>query len=217
MKRMIYFVTGTDTGAGKTHVTALIVRALRAAGREARAIKPIETGWPLAPGTDPVSGTDAAVLAKASGRTIGETVMLRFALPRSPKAAAQAEGIEIDPKALVDWCRSRAGEPLLVEGAGGWMVPIEGRMRMRELAAGIGAEVVVVAKAGLGTINHAILTAESVQMTSRLVGVILSRRPEDEIAFARENAAEIAAQTGARVAIVPDDLEQIVGWFAATR
>lgn len=204
---MIYFVTGTDTGAGKTHVTAALVTALRAAGRAARAVKPIETGWD--PGT-----SDADRLAEASGRSLAETALYVLAAPRSPRAAAALEGRALDADAVARWCRDQDGDPLLVEGAGGWMVPISDTARMQELAAAIGARVIVVGRAGLGTINHCVLTVEAVQRVARLDGVILSRRPEDDLDFARENANEIARQTQARVAIVPEDMADIVAWFS---
>lgn len=205
---MSYFVTGTDTGVGKTHVTAALVRALRGAGRTANAVKPIETGW-----NPPTS--DAARLATASGRSVDQTVFLRFAQPRSPSSAAAAEDRLIDLAAVIGWCRQQPGDPLFVEGAGGWMVPIRGPQRMRDLAAGLSAPVVVVGRAGLGAINHGILTIEAVAQTATVAGAILSRRPDDDLDFARDNAREIAAQTGARVALIPDDLDQILTWFAA--
>lgn len=208
---MIYFVTGTDTGVGKTHVTALLVRALRRDGFPARGIKPIETGWP--DGDEATTETDAAKLAAASEQETNASVLLRFAAPRSPRAAAAAEGRSIDIEAVVTWCHAQSGTPLFVEGAGGWMVPIGETSRMRDLAGALEATVVVVARAGLGTINHAILTVESVQRTAPLFGVILSRRDEDDLSFARENADEIAGQTGARVAILPDDHAVIEAWF----
>ena len=188
--------------------------------------------------------TDAAKLAAASGRETDESVLLRFAAARSPRAAAAAEARSlsripegnlqglcsvsrilregdtcsrsqsIDLGTVVSWCRAQRETPLFVEGAGGWMVPIGERSRMRDLASALDATVIVVARAGLGTINHAILTVEAVHRTSPLHGVILSRRVEDDPSFARENADEIAAQTGARVAILPDDQAAIEAWFA---
>jgi dethiobiotin synthetase len=200
---MIYFVTGTDTGVGKTHVTAALVAGLRTRGRPARAVKPIETGWNE-------TTSDAAALAAASERSLDETILWRLALPRSPSAAARAEGRSIDPRALLAWCRARDADPLLVEGAGGWMVPILDRWRMRDLAEGLDAPVVIVGRAGLGTINHCVLTAEAAPSAH---GIILSRRPDDDLDFARENAAEIRVQICRPVAIFPDDLDAILGWF----
>lgn len=205
---MRYFVTGTDTGVGKTHVTAAITTELRRRGRAARAVKPIETGW--TPGD-----TDAERLAQASGTDLDQTVWRTFAVPRSPKAAAMVEGRSIDPDELVSWCLAQRGDPLFIEGAGGWLVPIVGRTRMADLAVAVADAVIVVARAGLGTINHALLTVESIGHRAPLAGVVLSRRPEDDLGFARENADEITAQTGARVAIMPDDHEPLVSWFDA--
>ena len=199
---MIYFVTGTDTGAGKTHVTAAIVHGLRAAGREARAIKPIETGWNQAT-------SDAARLAQASARSIDDSVYMRFALARSPQAAAAAEGRAIDLDDVIEWCRAQSGDPLLIEGAGGWRVPIGGRREYAELARSLDAQVIVVGRAGLGTINHSVLTLDAAQ--ARIA--VLSRLPTDDLGFARDNARAIEEMTGARVAIVPDDLPTILGWF----
>lgn len=203
---MKYFVTGTDTGVGKTHVTAAMTTGLRQAGRDARAIKPIETGWTL--GT-----TDAEQLAAASGQPLAETIWKTFMAPRSPKAAAALERQSIDCAALATWCAARSGDPLFVEGAGGWEVPICPDVRMGDLALQVADGVIIVGRAGLGTVNHSILTIEAVTRRMPLAGVVLSRRPDEALAFTRENADEIAAQTGARVAIYPDDAHDILGWF----
>lgn len=199
MKR---FVTGTDTGVGKTYVTRRLVAELRLAGRPAVAIKPIETGWDEAT-------SDARLLADASGRTIEETVHVRFAAPRSPRAAAMAEGRQIDFDALVAWCRVQPGGPLFIEGAGGWAVPIDHR-RMADLALATADTILVVARAGLGTINHAVLTIEAARQVRPVEAVILSCRPEDDVGFARENAQAIAELTGTYAALFPHDLGAIL-------
>ena len=206
---MKYFVTGTDTGVGKTHVTAALVTALRTQGRDARAIKPIETGW------EP-STSDAARLAAVSGTPIAQTIWKTFAAPRSPRSAAALEGQTIDVMALARWCDEQSGEPLFIEGAGGWLVPIAGGYRMRDLAAAIGSSVVIVARAGLGTVNHTLLTLESIEQRAAITGTILSRLPSDDLEFARDNAAEIASATATPIAIFPDDLATIVSWFAGS-
>ncbi len=203
---MRYFITGTDTGVGKTHVTVALTTELRKAGRPARAIKPIETGW--TPGS-----TDAEQLAAASAESLRHTLWRSFRAPRSPKAAAALEGQVIAEDALISWCLEQQGDPLFIEGAGGWMVPIGGGLRMSDLATRAAEAVIVVGRAGLGTVNHSVLTAEAVARQAPLAGVVLSRRPDDELAFARENAAEIFEQTGARVALFPDDEHEILGWF----
>ncbi|MBK9035062.1 MAG: dethiobiotin synthase [Myxococcales bacterium] len=203
---MKYFVTGTDTGVGKTHVTAALVTGLRAAGRRARAVKPIETGWDA-------ETSDAARLALASDVPIELTIWRALQAPRSPKAAAALEGRPIDAPALVHWCATQAGDPLFIEGAGGWMVPISEAVSMRDVAVEAADAVIVVGRAGLGTVNHSLLTIAAVQQRMAMMGLILSRHPDESLEFARENADEIAVQTGARVGIFPDDLGAIFDWF----
>lgn len=206
---MKYFVTGTDTGVGKTHVTAALVTALRAQGRAARAVKPIETGW------DP-STSDALRLAQVSGMPLTDTIWLTLEAPRSPKSAAALAGVHIDLLELTRWCSARSADPLFIEGAGGWLVPIDGGYRMRDLAAAVASSVVVVARASLGTVNHTLLTLESIEQRAAITGTILSRRPEDDLDFARDNAAELASSTATPVALFPDDLPTIVSWFAGS-
>ena len=92
-------------------------------------------------------------------------------------------------------------------------MPICKDVRMSDLAVRIADAVIIVARAGLGTVNHSILTIEAVAQRAPLTGVVLSRRPEDAVDFTRENADEIAAQTGARVAVFPDDESEILAWF----
>lgn len=206
---MKYFVTGTDTGVGKTHVTAALVTALRVQGRGACAIKPIETGW------DPPR-SDAAALAAVSGRALGDSIWLTLAAPRSPKSAAALEARAIDPLELARWCDEQSGDPLFIEGAGGWLVPIAHGYRMRDLAVAVASSVVLVARAGLGTVNHTLLTLESIEQRAAISGTILSRLPTDDLDFARDNAAEIASATATPVAIFPDDLATIVTWFSGS-
>lgn len=205
---MKIFVTGTDTGVGKTEVTAALVRALRQQGQDARAIKPVETGWVA-------ETSDAARLAAASGRTIEETVGRTFRAPRAPNVAARLEGGSLDLDDLVGWCAAQAGAPLLIEGAGGWVVPIDHR-RTSELAARTAEAVLVVARAGLGTINHSVLTVEAARAALPIAGIVLSRRPDEDLDFATENATEIEAMTGERCAVYPDQLEVVVSWFRLT-
>lgn len=204
---MKYFVTGTDTGVGKTHVTSALVAGLRAAGRGARAVKPIETGWVA-------ETSDATRLAAASGIPLELTIWRALQAPRSPKAAAAHEGRPIDTRALIHWCATQAGDPLFIEGAGGWLVPIAEGVSMRDVAVEAADAVIVVGRAGLGTVNHSLLTIAAVEQRMAMMGLILSRHPDESLAFARENADEISAQTGARVGVFPDDLGVIFDWFS---
>ena len=152
---MIRFVTGTDTAVGKTVAAAALARAELAAGRRVAYCKPVQTG--LRPGEP----GDAGYVAATAGVAVTEGLRLEEAL--APAVAAERDGIKVDVDALVSWCRHQAGgvDMLLVEGAGGLLVPLAEDTTMADLATWLGAEVVVVTRPGLGTLNHTALTVEA--------------------------------------------------------
>ena len=151
------FLTGTDTGVGKTFVVALLARALRRAGLDTVALKPICSG----------DRGDAEVLCAACDGELGldEVNPLWFQSPVAPHLAARHEGRTISIPALEAWFRSvSAGrKSVLVEGAGGWLVPIADRTLVADLAAALGLPVIVVVADRLGCVNHALLTIESIR------------------------------------------------------
>jgi dethiobiotin synthetase len=151
------FVTGTDTDVGKTHVTALLARAARAAGRSVVACKPVASGVPAGE-----VGGDAEALGRAAGHP--PLTWATFAAPLSPHRAALLEG-RGPPPDLLDRLRALAADVVLVEGAGGWRVPVslEPPLWMEDLARATGGEVVVVAADRLGVLNHALLTVDAVR------------------------------------------------------
>ena len=191
-------VVGTDTSAGKTVVAASIVAALRARGMQIGALKPVATG--VEPGD---TGEDATLLARAAERDPRDALLASFQLPRSPLAAARAEDRALDLDALLRAIRERAAglDLLVVEGVGGLLVPLTERATVRDLARRIDAPVLVVGRAGLGTINHCGLTIESARGAGLDVcGVVLSDVDgTTDASFAGENAAQIEAQCGVRV------------------
>jgi dethiobiotin synthetase len=159
----ILFVTGTDTGVGKTYVACGLLRALRAAGRAVAARKPAETG--CAPGAGEVLfPADAAALREAAGAAepLAAVCNVRLAEPLAPAVAAARAGVAIDFERLCADCLARAAEVdvLVVEGAGGLLVPLAGPRSFADLARDIGAELLLVVGARLGAINHALLTVE---------------------------------------------------------
>lgn len=162
---MIRFVTGTDTGVGKTVASAWLAAAAREAGRSVRYVKPVQTG--LAPGA---SGGDADFVRAATGVQADE--LLRFAEPLAPAVAAERAGTPIDFGGLFSEVRALADacEELIVEGAGGLLVPLAGDQMMADLAAALDAELIVVARPGLGTLNHTALTLEAARRRSLTVG-----------------------------------------------
>ncbi len=192
------FVTGTDTGVGKTFVSCALIRAARAAGYSVFAFKPIETGCVNG------VGEDQTTLAAAAGDVVRGTY--RLAIPAAPWVAAQAEGVEIDLDRVGAELIAGAAtaDRVLVEAAGGWRVPITKTGDTSALARLCGLPVLVVARAGLGTINHTLLTIEAIQRDElTIAGVVLSLRAGEDPAFAESNAQQICARSGIQVSVWP--------------
>jgi dethiobiotin synthetase len=155
---MSYFVTGTDTGVGKTYVTARLVETLRSGGHDVVACKPICCG----------GREDAEILAKASGGLPIDLVNpFHFEMPLAPAAAGMLEGREIPTEEILAACRHllTEHESVVFEGIGGWQVPINRELTVAGLAARLGVPVIVVVANRLGALNHARLTVEAVQAT----------------------------------------------------
>jgi dethiobiotin synthetase len=161
-RRLDFFITGTDTGVGKTMVTAALLAALRSRGTDAVAMKPVQTG--AVRGRSP----DLDFCAKVSGWKIrrdefDDLCPYRFPMPASPHLAARVAGRNIRPRNIIAAFRrlQQKHESVLVEGAGGLLVPLTTGFDQRDLIAELGLPVVVVCRAGLGTLNHTLLTAEA--------------------------------------------------------
>jgi dethiobiotin synthetase len=158
-----FLVTGTDTSVGKTVVAAALVKALRAEGVRALGFKPAQTGPPLA---DDGQLSDAEVLAIASGEHSPLAVpVLDLLEPLAPAVAADRAGIRVSPAEIeekIERLRSE-GYTLVIEGAGGVLVPLLWDYTVIDIAERFKLEAVVVARAGLGTLNHIMLTAAMLQ------------------------------------------------------
>ena len=196
------FVTGTDTGVGKTEVSRqLAIDAVRQ-NRAVFAYKPIETG--CAVGADgALIAADGERLADAAGswQAGDDVTMFRFRLPAAPLVAGRAEQAIVDLTAIERQVRQHSDrEVILVEGAGGWRVPITETEDMGSLAKRLGFPIVIVGRAGLGTINHTLLTIEAVERSAcSLLAVVLSRLPTDDLDFAESNRSEISSRWRGRV------------------
>src|SRR5918912_1184796 len=151
------FVTGTDTGVGKTVLTASICAALAARGRRAAAFKPVVTGLDDPPGDWP---PDHELLAAATGQKPEDVAPLRFGPAVSPHLAAELAGTAIEPRELMEAARRASGyaDALVCEGVGGLMVPLTPGYLVRDLAVELDLPLVIAARPGLGTINHSLLT-----------------------------------------------------------
>lgn len=191
MKRFVV-VTGTDTGVGKTTVSVALLAAWAQLGFSVRPLKPIETGL-----DERTVDCDADRLAQAVGLDGKETAWLRFRLPVAPEAAARAEGRSIDPAALVAACRQVPGEHILIEGAGGLLVPIAPGFVVADLAKALGARLLVVARTRLGTINHTLLSlSEAKRRGLTVAGLVLNRTIEAIGPEEQDNVSLLHAHAG---------------------
>ena len=191
---MHFFITGTDTDVGKTYVTAQLLRALRARGVDAVGFKPLCCG----------SRDDAEALRAASDGALelneGHPVWLRA--PAAPFAAALVENRTIDLDLIREtFARLRVRhDTVLVEGVGGWLVPITRDFTVADLAKEWQLPVLVVVKNVLGALNHAALTVQAVRATGLLcAGLMLNHPLTPEWAEQAEEVQATARATNAGV------------------
>ena len=203
------FVTGTDTGVGKTHVAALIARQLAATGMRIGVYKPVCSGAYLdAQGRsrwDDIDRLRDAVRDIWSNDELTDDVICpqRFVAPLAPPLAARAEGRIVDAGELrrgADWWVDRA-DVLIVEGAGGLLSPVSDTESVADVARDLGHPLIVVARCGLGTINHSLLTVEAARHRGlRVAGFVLNQsHADDDFTLWTDNAAEIEARCGVPV------------------
>lgn len=183
------FVTGTDTGIGKTLTCAMLLSALRGSGETAGYFKPVQTG----------RSSDASQVARLSGARAKEFPPPLYSLsrPASPDRAAAAEGVTIDPGAIRDRWQRMSGGCWIVEGAGGLLVPLTSVATMRDLVGALNLPALIVASTRLGTINHTLLTLEAARSAGLAVaGIVLNGKKDPGLAevIARFDAAPIIAE-----------------------
>jgi len=200
------FVTGTDTGVGKTLVAAGLLEALRARGVAAVGMKPVAAGCDLVDGA--WVNEDVALLRAASGLRAAEELVNPYLYrePIAPHIAAAREGRPIELAVILEAYRRLAdqAEFVVVEGAGGFRVPIDARQDLADLAARLGLPVVLVVGMRLGCLNHALLTAEAVAARGlRLAGWVANRIDPDMAAYAENLAALEARLPAPRLAEIP--------------
>ena len=195
------FVTGTDTGVGKTIVSAALLAAMSSEGRRVRAYKPVVTGledaaeirargvWP----------PDHELLAAAAGMDPEEVSPLRYGPAVSPHLAARLAGERIDPVRLLAGATTAAaggGETattLVVEGVGGLLAPLTDEHAVCDFAVALGLPLLIAARPGLGTINHTLLTLRVARAAGLEVrAVVLTPWPEEPQELERSNRATIA-------------------------
>jgi dethiobiotin synthetase len=202
------FVTGTDTGVGKSVVAASVCAALAARGERVAAFKPVVTGLDDEPGE---FGHDHELLAAAAnaGQAPEEVAPYRFGPPLSPHFAAELAGERIEPAQLLE--AARAHELLVCEGVGGLLVPITTGYLVRDLALDLDLPVVVAARTGLGTINHTLLTVEAARSAGlHVAGVVMTPWPGEPAQIERSNRETVERLSGVPVSgLLPTDRERL--------
>ncbi len=178
MSARTFFVTGTDTGVGKTFVTCGLIWFLRDQGKKVAAMKPVETGCKEHRGA--LLAEDASLLSDATSYSgpIDDLCPYRFRLPLSPEAAARADGVKIDLNRILDARKRRAEDAdiLFVEGAGGFLVPLADKLDTSDLIAKLKAKVILVAGSRIGCINHTLLTLEALERRGLSTAAVILNR-----------------------------------------
>jgi dethiobiotin synthetase len=196
-------VTGTDTGVGKTVIAAGLLLALRDRGVPAIGFKPVESG--VVPGEP----ADSDVLAQAGVEDPAAQPLLRLGEPLAPAVAAERAGQSLDPESVVGRIGKlrSSGLRVVVEGAGGLLAPLcwtpAGSWTALDLAQRCGLHAVVVARAGLGTLNHVLLTVEALDRARvPLRGVVLNGRGDPPDLAEATNPGALARLLGPSVPIL---------------
>ncbi len=223
------FITGTDTGVGKTHVSLALIRGLVRDGRRVAAMKPVAAG--AMPAAGPASGTDAAahtVAIRQSGGLRNDDALLLAAAanvvvpyetlnpyclgpPVSPHIAAEEAGITIDPVLIrreFDKL-ARQADCVVVEGAGGWLAPISRTQTMADVALALELPVILVVGLRLGCLNHALLTVRAVRASGLNLVHWIANAIEPQFERSAENLAWLRATLGPPLAVVPHSLHRV--------
>jgi dethiobiotin synthetase len=187
------FVTGTGTGVGKTVVAAAVARTLRRAGLGVAALKPAQTGTS--------EGADDLAFIRLAGGVPAARCVATYALrrPLAPSVAARMEGTSLEPGRIVDDFRRLRGQAdvVVVEGAGGLLVPFSDSADMADLASALRIPLLIVALPGLGTLNHIALTVEAARTRGlEVAGVVLCGFPVEPGLAEATNPGEVEGLAG---------------------
>ena len=217
-----FFVTGTDTGVGKTLVTAALLRNARAFGLSAVGLKPVSAGCSLVNGQ--LVNDDALLLQRCASEPLDYAEVNPVALEPAlaPHIAAHRAGIGLRAAGLaaaVTRVASKGHDVLLVEGAGGWLTPLNDTETMANVAATLGYPVILVVNMRLGCLNHALLTAQAIQSAGlSLAGWVANSTGPPMEAFDENVQALERRLKSLRLGTVPDlgrlvQPEQVNTWL----
>jgi dethiobiotin synthetase len=200
------FVVGTDTGVGKTRIAAGIARAMAREGRRVGVVKPVATGAVRDGDGWRVDDADGLIAAIGGGVTTAEVCPIAFAEPLAPPVAARRSGRLLNADEVFDatlaairhWQTQRAAEVMVIEGVGGLLCPLAEGITVADLAVRLDYPLVVVARRGLGTLNHTLLTVEAaVSRSLRVAGVVLNgAEPTTGTIAEATNPSELARRLG---------------------
>ena len=186
----IYFVTGTDTGVGKTFIASALLRAARARGLACVGYKPIAAG--ATPQDGALVNEDALELIDAAGTELDYTtinpVVLRPAI--APHIALAQIGRQVTARELAAACPEGAAFTL-VEGAGGWFVPLNPRETLADVCVALNAKVILVIAMKLGCLNHALLTADAIERAGLDLAGWVANSLGEPMPFLTENLATL--------------------------
>jgi len=193
------FITGTDTGVGKTFVATGLIRAMKDQGIAVCPMKPAESGCRVSKGQ--LIPADTLKLIEASG--VDEPIELinpyRFRKPLAPSVAAEIEGGNFKKRVVLDAYNKLAEkyEIIIVEGAGGIMVPLYKRYLFLDLVKDMNLPLMIVARPGLGTINHSLLTIEAARKKGiKVLGVVFNNVAKSKKDLSCKTNPEVIAQIG---------------------
>lgn len=194
------FVTGTDTGVGKTRVASAVASALVSTGRRIGVLKPVATGVERVGGRERCEDAERLAAAVAPAPPLDRVAPIRYDAPLAPPVAARLAGETLESdrvrtavRAALTWWRGRA-EAMVVEGVGGLLCPLAEGATVADLAVELDYPLVIVARRGLGTLNHTLLTVEAaLRRGLRVAGVVLNTPvPGPDGPAERTNAEELA-------------------------
>ncbi len=200
------FITGTDTGVGKTYIAAAIARTLHRQGQKIGVLKPVATGALLTESGWEIDDARELLNAIESDAPVGSACPIAFADPLAPPVAARQVNKLLTfrdiqdsvNEAVGEWRNERGAEAMIVEGVGGFLCPLAEDATIADLAVWLDFPVVIVARRGLGTLNHTLLTIEAVQRRSLRVAAVVFNSPE-------QGNGSIAETTN------PDELSKHIG------
>jgi len=191
MKRI--FITGTDTEIGKTYVASALIRQLVAAGHRVAGMKPVASGCESTPAG--LRNEDALSLIAASNMDLPYELVNPFAFEPAiaPHIAAQEAGQKIDINKISRLAETIEADCLIVEGVGGWCVPLSDGHMLSELAMATSDEVIIVVGMRLGCINHALLTAAQIQRDGMSLKGWIANHVDPDMHVQSENLATLEA------------------------